>query len=166
MNDDVISFAQILKKNGYMTGYAGKWHLDGNEKPQWEPKRKFGFEDNRYMFNRGHWKILELTPDGPQVRARKNGKPGYGVTGADKKSFTTDFLADRTIEFIEKNKNKPFCYMVSIPDPHGPDTVRKPYDTMYADIEIIPSCSIIPKRSKQRQLSMKRSAVLISFLQF
>ncbi|MCF7850023.1 MAG: sulfatase-like hydrolase/transferase, partial [Kiritimatiellales bacterium] len=33
------------------------------------------------------------------------------------------------------NKNKPFCYMVSIPDPHGPDSVREPYASMYKDQE-------------------------------
>lgn len=54
------------------------------------------------------------------------------VKGADAKSFTTDRLADKTVDFISANKDKPFCYyMVSIPDPHSPDTARRPYDTMY-----------------------------------
>ncbi len=136
MKDSVVTFAKVLADNGYATGYAGKWHLDGSGKPQWRPKRNFGFADNRYMFNRGHWKQLEITDDGPRVKSRsKAGKPNYGVAGADKTSFTTDFLADRTIEFIKANKDKPFCYMVSIPDPHGPDTVRKPYDRQFAGMK-------------------------------
>lgn len=133
MNDAVVTFAEILRRVGYATGYAGKWHLDGNGKPQWAPKQKFGFTDNRYMFNRGHWKQLEDRPDGPRVKARSGNRPSYGVAGADAESFTTDFLADKTVDFITAHKNEPFCYMVSIPDPHGPNTVRKPYDTMYAD---------------------------------
>jgi len=134
LDDGVVTFAHQLGKVGYATGYAGKWHLDGNGKPQWEPERKFGFEDNRYMFNRGHWKQLELAPDGPRVKARDNkGKPSYSVKGADEESFATDWLTDRTIEFVDENKDKPFAYMVSIPDPHGPDTVRAPYDTMFDD---------------------------------
>lgn len=28
LGDHVVTFAQILKDNGYTTGYAGKWHLD------------------------------------------------------------------------------------------------------------------------------------------
>ncbi len=133
LSDEVISFAELLKQTGYATGYAGKWHLDGGGKPQWEPKRNFGFTDNRYMFNRGHWKQFEDTPQGPRVKARTNGKASYSVQGADDKSFATDWLSTKTIEFIDEHKEQPFCYMLSIPDPHGPDTVRAPYDSMFDD---------------------------------
>lgn len=139
LSDDVISFAEILRRQGYATGYAGKWHLDGEGKPQWQPKRNFGFVDNRYMFNRGHWKQLELTESGPRIKARdRNGKASYSVAGADEESFATDWLTNRAIEFVEENRESPFCYMLSIPDPHGPDTVRAPYDTMYNDENVKP----------------------------
>ena len=97
MKDEVETFAGVLGKHGYATAYFGKWHLDGGGKPQWGPERKFGWADNRYMYNRGHWKQFEETEDGPAVAARdKKGKPTYSVEGADEKSFSTDCANHRS----------------------------------------------------------------------
>lgn len=143
MDARMKTFANLLGDLGYATGYAGKWHLDGTGKPQWAPERKFGFEDNRFMFNRGHWKKFELTGDGPRVAARdKSGKPSYGLDGADETTFSTDWLTDRAIDFIRKNADRPFCFHLSLPDPHGPNTVRAPYDTMFADTPIRPPMTL------------------------
>lgn len=136
MHRDVETFAQVLVNHGYSTGYMGKWHLDGEGRPQWAPSDKFGWQDNRYMFNRGHWKKLALTETGAEVGAvSPKGTPSYDVNNADEESFTTDFLCNRAIEFMQTNKNAPFCCMISIPDPHGPNTVRKPYNTMFQHLD-------------------------------
>ena len=53
------------------------------------------------------------------------------------KNYATDFLMDRGLEIIDRavDKNKPFAVMVSIPDPHSPNIVRPPYDTMHDHLE-------------------------------
>lgn len=132
MNDDVVTFAEVLGNKGYATSFIGKWHLDGTAKPGWAPERKFGFQENDYMYNRGHWKRFVDTPEGPKVGAwDKKGNPSYGLNEADSKTFSTDYLMDKSIDFIRRNKAKPFAIMLSLPDPHGPNTVRPPYDTRF-----------------------------------
>ncbi len=39
LKDEMVTFAEVLRRNGYATGYAGKWHLDGPGKPQFGPER-------------------------------------------------------------------------------------------------------------------------------
>jgi uncharacterized sulfatase len=133
LRDELVSFAQILKENGYATSYVGKWHLDGDAKPGFAPARQFGFTDNRYMYNRGHWKVLAEDDDGLRVdqRITKNEMAVFDVEKVDEQSFTTDFLVDRSLEIIKRDKEQPFALMLSIPDPHGPNQVRAPYDTMF-----------------------------------
>ena len=126
LSKTVPTLANILVDNGYRTGYVGKWHLLGNEKPMWAPEYSYGFEDKAYMFNGGHWKTF--TSD-------KNGAPKAGkrVNSADETSFSTDWLTTRTLEFIkaDNDSEKPFFHVLSLPDPHTPNTVRAPYNTMY-----------------------------------
>ncbi len=140
---DEVTFAQVLRERGYDTGYAGKWHLDGTRKPGWvKETRSMGYDDCRFMFNRGHYKKVEEQEAGdPQFSP-------YKVIG-DAETYTTDWLARKTIEFIERPRENPFCYMVSIPDPHTPFTVRPPYDTMFQ-----PAKMTIPATLGQKDLPL------------
>lgn len=152
IHQDIETFATALQRAGYATGYVGKWHLDGLQdeiirymeektgKPArnmyaapeyytgWvPPERGLGFTDNRFMFDCWHGKKIVSDPNGG------NPEMFYPTEIGDEKTFMTDWLSDRTVEFIEQHKNEPFCCMVSIPDPHGPDFVREPYLGMYKD---------------------------------
>ncbi len=155
----VTTIADVLSGAGYHTGYAGKWHLaesrsaDGNKDhdewwspyPTGHPEDDYGFKDKKFMFNGGHDKFKGIDADGNPYNAAKKpkliGKDKYGQPlYQDKKSkqvkFTTDFLGDRAVEFIGENKDKPFFYVVSIPDPHTPDIARTPYDTKFDNMKV------------------------------
>ncbi|MDO6801811.1 sulfatase-like hydrolase/transferase [Wenyingzhuangia sp. 1_MG-2023] len=159
LKPEVTTIADVLSKAGYYTGYAGKWHLaesrseDGNkDHDEWwspfptnHPQDTYGFADKKFMFNGGHDKFKGIDANGNPYNAAKRpkliGKDTYGQPlyqdGKSKNvKFTTDFLGDRAVEFIGKNKSKPFFYVVSIPDPHTPDIARTPYDTLYNNMKV------------------------------
>ena len=132
IREDIPTFATILRDQGYATSYVGKWHLAGHKKYSFDIKYKAGFEDNRYMMTGGHAPYFHI----------KNGK-FKGINEKVAKRFPkeevvtlTDFFTDKTLEILERDKNKPFAVMVSIPDPHTPDYAKPPYNTMYQDLDI------------------------------
>lgn len=122
--EDEVTIANVLEQNGYDTGYIGKWHLDGDAIPGWvDPDRSKGFKDNLYMFNRGHWKKV--------TENEKGKRPVLSKEVGDENTYTTDWLTTKSIEFMNRTREKPFFLMLSIPDPHSPLEVRAPFDTMY-----------------------------------
>ncbi len=135
------TIAEVFKENGYSTGYAGKWHLNGEDKPGFmTEKDSHGFTDCRYMFNRGHWKKLIEDQETGEVSVADYNDSYAGAMGdeiGDETTYTTDFLCDKAVEFIkDRDKATPFLYMISIPDPHTPFSVREPYDTMFDPAKI------------------------------
>ncbi|OON95712.1 MAG: hypothetical protein ATN31_10580 [Candidatus Epulonipiscioides saccharophilum] len=137
--DNAKTIAEVFKDSDYQTGYAGKWHLAGEAKPGFmRQEESRGFDSCKYMYNRGHWtSIVQLDGSHSVISAKDEVLTGSSKMG-DEKSYTTDILSDATIEFIKtRDKSKPFLYMLSIPDPHTPVSVRKPYNTMYKPENII-----------------------------
>ena len=127
LNPDEVTFARVLLDAGYDTGYCGKWHLDGTPRPGWvHPERSMGFRDCRYMFNRGHWQRIE----DPEMGDMQPKVFEYKYIG-DEETYATDWLVDKAIGFLRRDRDRPFCCMLSIPDPHTPFSVRAPYDTMF-----------------------------------
>ncbi|MCL7754603.1 sulfatase [Polaribacter sp. Z022] len=132
ISKDVPTFATILRDQGYATSYVGKWHLAGHKKYVFDIEYKAGFEDNRYMMRGGHAPYFHI----------KNGKfKGINEKAAarlpkEEVIHLTDFFTDKTLEILERDKNKPFALMLSIPDPHTPDYAKPPYNTMYQDLDI------------------------------
>ncbi|MBL8177537.1 MAG: sulfatase [Bryobacterales bacterium] len=104
------SIAAQLRAAGYATGYIGKWHLDGEERPGFVPPgwRRRGFE---YWagFNRGHrYYDSVYFRDEPQPIQTQGFEPEY-QTGL-------------AIDFIRRNKQNPFYLFLSWGPPHTPRT--------------------------------------------
>jgi len=117
----IPTIADYLRDAGYETAYVGKWHLasqnsfdpsapdhaDYKTKPI-PPERRGGWRD--------YWMaadVLEFT---------SHGYGGYVYDGEGKRvdfdGYRADFLADRAIDYIRREKRGPFCLFVSWLEPH------------------------------------------------
>ncbi|AZQ63794.1 PKD domain-containing protein [Flammeovirga pectinis] len=123
MTDDLPTFANVFKENGYSTSYIGKWHLEGYDNPGekvWGAGRHFGFDNIDWRIEKEHW--TWYNEDGePPYNWGEEGEPDP----VDGKPwiFATDFYTNKALEIMEADikEDKPFCMVVSIPDPHTPN---------------------------------------------
>ena len=140
---DIPTFATILRDRGYATSYVGKWHLDGERSYTFDVAYNGGFEDNRFMMEGGHSPYFQVKGD----KVVKGGLNGRQVAGLpqDEVVHMTDYFTDRTLEILERDKDKPFCLMLSIPDPHTPDYARPPYHTLYDHMDLQPPKTMSPE---------------------
>ena len=94
-----VTFAQLLRKSGYQTGYVGKWHL------KWPKPKAAGFDDVTYFESNGPHYNRKVTE-----RGRKTVAKGY----------IEDYLADQSVRFIERaaGAGKPFVLHHATQIPH------------------------------------------------
>jgi len=98
--------------------------------------RSFGFDDTKYLWNRGHWKFIEGI-NNREVKAYgyQDGEEIFYTPESKNDAYTTDFITNCAIKYINAKAGSasrtPFTMMVSYPDPHGPHNVREPYNTMF-----------------------------------
>ncbi len=149
IREDIPTFATILQEQGYATSYVGKWHLAGHKKYAFDIKYKAGFADNRYMMTGGHAPYFKITNGEIKALGQREGEKAI-KDGADNIEYVTDFFTDRTLEILERDKDKPFALMLSIPDPHTPDAAREPYKSMYKDMPVEAPFTMAPEYVSQK----------------
>ncbi len=115
MNLDETTIAEILQKNGYITGMFGKWHV--------------GKTDGYYPWDRGfdesYFARLYRYFD-------NNGK--YNGETLKTKGSVKKVITDFAIKFMEKNKDKPFFCYVPYLTPHEPWKTSEEYIKKYENI--------------------------------
>jgi arylsulfatase A-like enzyme len=117
MRTEETTIAEILQKNGYVTGCFGKWH-NGAHYPEHPNGQGF---DEFLGFCAGHWNNYfdpDLEHNGKMVKC--NG-------------YITEILTEKAIEFISQNKNKPFFCYIPYNAPHTPTQVPDKYFLKYKD---------------------------------
>ena len=104
------SLPQLLQDNGYATALTGKWHL-GLE-PQFHPQAHgftyfFGFLSAYmdYYTHIGQNRIPDLWEN---------------TTPVDSPAYLTDLITERSVGFIEANREGPFFLEVAFNAPHWP----------------------------------------------
>lgn len=165
INSEEETIAEILKEKGYATAAFGKWHL-GHQK-QFLPLNNgfdvyFGIPYSNDMWpnhptGKNYYPPLPLI-EGDQVV----------ITNPDQSQFTTQFT-ERTIQFIQKNKSKPFFVYLAHPMAHVPLFVSdkfkgKSLQGLYGDVmmEIDWSVGQIMKTLKELNLEEKTLVIFTS----
>ncbi len=115
-----ITVAERLKRDGYATFFAGKWHLGG---------QGFFPEDQGFDINMGG-----IARGGPY-----GGKKYFSPYGNERLpdgpdgEHLPDRLASETVKFIEANQDKPFFAYLSFYSVHTPLMVREDLKQKYLD---------------------------------
>ncbi|MEO0416081.1 MAG: arylsulfatase, partial [Verrucomicrobiota bacterium] len=117
---DEVTIGDVFQKAGYATGAFGKWH-NGMQYPYHPNGRGFG---EFYGFCSGHWGNYYS----PMME--RNGEPVQG------EGFCVDDFTDKTMDFIEANKDKPFFAYVPYNTPHSPMQVPDEYWDKFKDKEL------------------------------
>ena len=127
INSKEITLAELCKQRGYATACFGKWHL-GHHKEflplQHGFDEYFGipYSNDMWPYHPGvrHLPMAERLkkwPPLPLIEGNQVINPK--VTSKDQEQITTQ-LTERSVRFIEKNKDKPFFLYVPHPMVHVP----------------------------------------------
>ena len=121
LSDRIVTIPELLKKAGYHTLMAGKWHLGVDSLS--DPAHK-GF-DHSFALIPGagnHYSDQGVLNDGKSLY-RENGKTASWPKGA----YSTDFFTDKLKSYIDQKGDKPFFAYAAYTSPHWPLQVDKKY---------------------------------------
>jgi arylsulfatase len=131
LGDDVVTVATLLEDAGYHTYMAGKWHLGASADKR--PSRR-GFERTVAMMDSGadNWEQRPYLPIYEQANWFADGER---IT-LPEDFYSSRFLVDKTIEFIDGNlgDGKPFFAYLPFMAVHMPVQAPREYIDRYQGV--------------------------------
>ncbi len=103
------TLAQRMKALGYATAVVGKWHLGPD--PDWRPMKR-GFDEFYGTLSNTPFRQPQLVDSRIGPDPKKVEDPNY---------YTTVAYADRAVDIIDKNKDRPFFLYLPFNACHVPD---------------------------------------------
>jgi len=118
LNRRGITIGEVLRRQGYATLMAGKWHLGMNERDRWPLQR--GFE-KYYGCLSGATRFFH--PDHPRGMTSGNEPVEEPVSTTGEAFYTTDAFTDHAIRFLEEElsgRQRPVFLYLAYTAPHWP----------------------------------------------
>lgn len=110
-----LTFADFLKEAGYATGIVGKWHL--------------GYRIDFNPIYQGFDYFRGYVSGNVDYHSHVDGAGipdwWHDLEKTEEKGYVTDLITKYAIDFIEENKDEPFCLYVAHEVPHFPFQGRK-----------------------------------------
>ena len=165
INPNEFLMSEMFKQQGYNTAIYGKWHLGDN--PKFLPTNH-GFDDfYGILYSNDMWPYHPERPDSyPDLMLYDYNKPIEVLT--DQSDLTME-LTNKSISFIEKNKDDPFFLYLAHPQPHVPLFASSEFKGrsdygLYTDVieEIDNSVGLIIKSLKENKLDRNTIVVFTS----
>ena len=118
---DELTLAEAFQAQGYLTFFAGKWHL--GETPAYWPEHQ-GYETNVGGTHRG-------SPTYPEGKGYYSPYNNPRMTNGPVGEYLTDRLTDESLHFLEEAQEKPFFLFLSYYSVHTPIQGCEAYDSLY-----------------------------------
>ena len=178
LNENEITIAELLKEKGYATSIFGKWHLGFQEKflppnhgfdtflgiPYSNDMWPVDFDGNQ-ISDSSDWRKKSY----PQLPLIENFNKIDEIRTLEDQAKLTTLLTERSVEFINNNKDNPFFLYVPHPMPHVPIAVSNKFkgkstQGLYGDLmmEIDWSVGEIVKALKQNNLEENTLVIFTS----